>query len=107
MLDEGEVVQPCLPLAHNVEEVASLDDEEFEGLVEDIHASTPLALKDKNMVIFNHTNGLMKVPFNMVDDPIDTFIQTGKHRWDIGCLKFDRNPIYDIEGTSHAKWVGV
>jgi hypothetical protein len=29
LLDEGEVVQPFPPLAHDVEEVISLEDEEF------------------------------------------------------------------------------
>jgi hypothetical protein len=102
-LDEGEVVQPCLP--PNVEEAISLDDEEFEGPVEDVHASAPPAHKDENMVIFSHTDGLMKVPFDMVDEPIDTFIQTGRRRWDLSCLKFDRDPIYDIEGSSQAEGV--
>jgi hypothetical protein len=63
-LDEGEVVQPCLPPAHDVEEAISLNDEEFEGPVEDVHASTPLAHEDEKMV----------------DDPIDTFIQIDKRR---------------------------
>jgi hypothetical protein len=47
MLDEGEVVQPCSPPAHDVEEAISLDDEEFEDPVEDVHASTPPAHEDK------------------------------------------------------------
>jgi hypothetical protein len=105
LLDEGEVVQPCFPPAHNVEQAISLDDEEFEGPVEDVHASTPPAHEDEKMVIFSHTDGLMKVPFDMVDEPIDTFIQTGRHIWDLGCLKFDRDPIYDIEGSSQAEGV--
>jgi len=57
------------------------------------------------MVIFSHTNGLMKVPFEMVDELIDTFIQTGRRRWDLICLKFDRDPIYDIEGSSNEERV--
>jgi hypothetical protein len=69
LLDEGKVVQPCLH--PNVEEALSLDDE---GPVEDIHASAPPLHKDKNMVIFSHTDDLMKVPFNMVDEPMETFI---------------------------------
>jgi hypothetical protein len=77
----------------------------FEEAMEELHASTPPAHKDEKMVIFSHTDGLMKVPFDMVDEPIDTFIQTGRHRWDLGCLKFDRDPIYDIEGSSQAEGV--
>jgi hypothetical protein len=96
--DEGKVIQPCLP--HNVKEAISLDDEEFEGPVEDIHASTPVAHKDEKMVNFIHIDGLMKVSFDMVDEPLDTFMQTGRHKWDLTCLKFDRDPIYDIKGTS-------
>jgi hypothetical protein len=79
--------------------------QEFEDPVEDVHASTPPAHKDENMVIFSHIDGLMKVPFDMVDEPIDTFIQTGRCRWDLGCLNFDRDPIYDIEGSSQAEGV--
>jgi hypothetical protein len=92
-LDEGEVVQPCLP--PNAEEAINLDDE---GPVEDIHASASPAHKDEKMVIFSHIDGLMKVPFDMVSEPIDNFIQIGRHRWDLSCLKFDKDPIYDIEG---------
>jgi hypothetical protein len=55
------------------------------------------------MVNFSHIDGLMKVPFDMVDEPIDTFIQTGKRRWDLGCLKFDRDLVYDIEGKYQAR----
>jgi hypothetical protein len=95
LLDECEVVQPCLP--PNVEEVINLDDE---GLVEEFHSSAPPVNKDENMVIFSHTDGLMKVPIDMVDEPIDTFIQTSRHRWDLSYLKFDRDFIYDIEGIS-------
>jgi hypothetical protein len=68
-LDEGEVVQACL--APNVEEAISLDDE---GPIEDVHASASPMHKVKNMVIFSDTDGLMKVPFDMVYEPIDTFI---------------------------------
>jgi hypothetical protein len=97
-LDKGEVVQPCLP--PNDEEAISLDDEEFEGTVEDMHAS-----KNEKMVIFSYTDGLMKVPFDIVDEAIDTFIQTGRCGWDLSCLKFDRDPSYDIEGSSQADGV--
>jgi hypothetical protein len=103
LLDEGEVVQPCLP--PNVEEAISLDDEEFEGPFENVHASTPPAHKDEKMVIFSHIDGLIKVHFDMVDEPIDTFIYTGRRRWDLSCLKFDRDPIYEIEGSSPVEGV--
>jgi hypothetical protein len=103
LLDEAEVFQPCLP--PNVEEAISLNDEEFEGLVEDIHVFSPHAHKDENMVISNHTDGLMKIPFDMVDEHIETSIQTGRCRWDLSCLKFYRDPIYDIKGSSQEEWV--
>jgi hypothetical protein len=45
----------------------------------------------------------MKEPLYMVDDHIDTFIQTGRHKWDFGCLFFYRDPIYDIEGNPQEK----
>jgi hypothetical protein len=55
-LDKVEVVQPCLP--PNVEEAISLDDEEFEGPIENVRASAPPAHKNEKMVIFNHIDGL-------------------------------------------------
>jgi len=58
----------------------SLDDGEFEYPIEEIHASTPIAHEDKEMVIFSHTDSLIKEPFNMVDDHIDIFLQTGRSR---------------------------
>ena len=57
------------------------------------------------MVIFSHTDGLVKVPFDMVDEPIESFIQTRKRRWDLSCLNCDRDPIYDIEGSSQEEGV--
>jgi len=41
----------------------------------------------------------MKEPLDVVDEHIDTFIRIGRHRWDMGCLIFDGDPICDIEGT--------
>jgi hypothetical protein len=57
------------------------------------------------MVILIHTNGIVKVPFDMVDNPIYTFIQIGRHKWDLIYLKFDRDPIYEIEGISYEEGV--
>jgi hypothetical protein len=68
-------------------------------------ASVLPAHEDKEMVIFSHIDGLMKEPLDMVDEHIDTFIQTGRRRWDFGHLIFYRDPIYDIEGSSQAKGV--
>jgi hypothetical protein len=94
-----------LPPVHEVEEANSLNDEEFEDLVEATPTSVLLAHEDKEMVIFSHIYGLMKEPLDMVDEHIDTFIQTGRHRWDFGHFIFYRDPIYDIEGSSQAKGV--
>jgi hypothetical protein len=85
--------------------VISIDDEEFEGPVEDVHAFAPHAHKDKNMVNFSHIDDPMKVPFDMVNEPIDTFIQIGRRGWDLSCLKFDKDPIYDIKGNYQAEGV--
>jgi hypothetical protein len=49
------------------------------------------------MVTF--VNGLVREPLHMVDEHIDTFIQTDICRWDFGCLIFDKDPIYDIESN--------
>jgi hypothetical protein len=45
----------------------------------------------------------MKEPLDMVDEHIDTFIQTGRHKWDLVHLIFDRDFIYDIEGSPQEK----
>jgi hypothetical protein len=102
-LDVVEIVQSCSPPVHEVEEATSLSDE-FEEPI-DVHASTPPAHKDKEIIIY--VDGLMKEPLHMVDEPIDTFIQTGKHRWDPGRLIFYRDLIYDIDGSSKTKGVEV
>jgi hypothetical protein len=70
-LDEDEVIQTCLPPAHEDEETISLDD----------------------------TNDLVQDPFDMVDLHIDDFIQVGRRRWDVICFSIDRDPIYDIGGN--------
>ena len=57
------------------------------------------------MVIFNYIDGFMKEPLDLVDEHIDTFIQTGRRRWDVGHLIFYGDSIYDIEGSSQAKGV--
>jgi hypothetical protein len=87
-LDEVEVFQLCSPLSHDVEEVISLNDEEFEDPVENVYASTPLAHKHKEMIIC--VDGLMREPLDMVDAHINTFIETGRHKWDLDRPIFDR-----------------
>jgi hypothetical protein len=77
LLDEDEVVQTCLPPAHEDEETISLDD----------------------------TDDLVQDPSDMVDLHIDDFIQVGRRRWDVSCFSIDRDPIYDIEGSSQAEGV--
>jgi hypothetical protein len=97
--NEVEFFQSCSTLFHQVEEATSLSDQEFEDHVESSPPSTLHAHKDKEMVIFSHANDLMKECFDMVDENIDTFIQTGRCKWDFGHHIFYRNPIYDIEGS--------
>jgi len=104
-LDEDEVFQPCFPPAHEVEEVISLNDEEFEDPVEAPLAFVLLAHKEKEMFIFSHADSLMKEPLDMVDKHIETFIQTGTCRWDFGRFIFYRDPIYDTNGSSQEKGV--
>jgi hypothetical protein len=72
---------------------------EFEEPVQDVHASTPPTHEDNEMVTI--ANGLVRESLHMVDEHIDTFIQTG--RWDFGRLIFDRDPIYDNEGSPQEK----
>jgi hypothetical protein len=101
--EENDVLLPYFPHVCEVEEAISLSDEEFEDHVEDAPTSVLHAHKEKEMVIFSHTNGLMKEPLNMVDEHIDTFIYTGRCRWDFGRLTFYKDPIYDIKGSPQEK----
>jgi hypothetical protein len=66
-LNVVEVFQLCSHHVHEVEEATSLNDD-IEEHGEDVHASTPLADKDKEMII--NDDGIMKKPLDMVDDPI-------------------------------------
>jgi hypothetical protein len=68
---------------------------------DDVHATTPPAHENKEMVIFFYC--LVKEPLHKVDKHIHTFIQIGRRRWDFGHLIFYRDPIYDIEGTPQEK----
>jgi hypothetical protein len=88
---------------HELEEAISHNDEEIEDPFE---ASLVFVLpthEDKEMVIFSHTDGFMKEPLDLVVGHIDMFIQTGKRIWDIGCVIFYGDPMYNIERGSHAK----
>jgi hypothetical protein len=76
-LDEGEVIHPFLPLAH----------------------------EDKKIIGFNDTYDLVEDPSDMVDQHIDDFIHVRRCRWDVVCFTFDKDPIYDIEGNSQTKGV--
>jgi hypothetical protein len=73
LLDEGEVFEPCSPPAHKVEETRGLNDP-----VEAAPSFAHPGHEEKEMVFFSYTDGLMKEPLDMVDDHIDTFIQTGR-----------------------------
>jgi hypothetical protein len=57
LLDVGEFVHPLFPPAHEVEEENSLNDEEYEDLVEVALTSTQ---EDIKMVIFSDIDGFMK-----------------------------------------------
>jgi hypothetical protein len=61
-------------------------------LDEDVHPFTPLAHEDKEMV--TRVDGLVREPLHMVDEYINTFIQTGRSRWNFGHLIFDRGYTY-------------
>jgi hypothetical protein len=76
-LDEGEVIHPCLPPAH----------------------------EDKKIIGFNDTDDLVEDPSDVVDQHIDDFIHVGRRRWDVVCFTFDKDPIYDVEGSSQTKGV--
>jgi hypothetical protein len=106
-LGEVEVFQPYSHPVHEVEEENGLNDEEFEDPIEPAPTSILPSHKDKEMVIFNHIDGLMKETLDMGDRHIDTFIQAGRQRWDFGDLIFDSDPIYDIKGSSQANGVEV
>jgi hypothetical protein len=58
-------------------------------------------IKTKKWLLF--VDGIVKEPLHMIDEHIETFIQTGRHKWDFGRLIFDRDPIYKIEGIPQEK----
>jgi hypothetical protein len=91
-----EVVHPCSPPVHKVKDATSINGE-LEESVEDVDASTPPAHEDKEMITF--VDRLVRETLHMVDDHIDTFIETRIFRWDFGSLIFDRDPIYEIKGS--------
>jgi hypothetical protein len=76
-LDEGEVIHPCLPSTH----------------------------EHKKIIVFNDTNDIVEDPSYVVDQHIDDFIHVGRRRWDVVCFTFDKDPIYDVEGSSQTKGV--
>jgi hypothetical protein len=43
----------------------------------------------------------------VVDQHIDDFIHVGSCRWNVVCFTFDKDPIYDIEGSSQTKGVDL
>jgi hypothetical protein len=57
------------------------------------------------MISSYDTDEFMEQPSYIVDEHIDDFIQVGRRRWDVGCTIIDRDPIYDIEGSSQAEGV--
>jgi hypothetical protein len=81
-LNESEMVHPCSPPTHEVEETTSINDEEFRDPVEVALAPALPTHEDKEMVICSHTDDLMKETLDMVDNHIDTFILTRRRTWD-------------------------
>ena len=57
------------------------------------------------MISLDVANVLVQNLCDIVDLHIDDFMQIERHRWDFGRFIFYRDPIYDIEGSSQAKWV--
>jgi hypothetical protein len=53
LLEEEDVLLSCFPLAHEVEETTSLNDEVFEDPVEAAPTSASLAHKEENMMSYN------------------------------------------------------
>jgi hypothetical protein len=96
--EEDNAIIPCFPPAHEFEEAISLSDEEFEDPNEASLEYVVPTHEDKEMVIFTHTDSLIKETSDMVNGHIDAFIQIGRRVWDLGHFNFDGNPIYDIEG---------
>jgi hypothetical protein len=55
------------------------------------------------MISLIDADDLMEDPFDVVDQHIDDFIHVGRHRWDVVGFIFNKDPIYDVEGTSQEK----
>jgi hypothetical protein len=83
-----------------------------EGLNETLLSAFPFeeneVLQSCEEVISSYdADEFVEQPSDIVDDHIDDFIQVGRRRWDVGCFIIDRDPIYDIEGSSQAEGVEV
>jgi hypothetical protein len=75
--------------------IFSLDESEF------IHPFLPLADEDKIIIIgFNDIDDLMEDPYDMVDQHIDDFIHVERRILNVVCFTFDKDPIYNVEGSS-------
>jgi hypothetical protein len=117
LLDEGELVQPYPPSAHEAQEGISLNnggyiDEEdshealhIEDPVEATTTSIPPTNEGKQMVNFSHMDGLMMELSDVFDNHIDAFKHIWRRKWDMVCFIIDGDPIYDIECSSQAKGV--
>jgi hypothetical protein len=132
-LDED--IHPSTPLAHQEENTMSynpfenVDDALFhdceneencqkdldevslaEGLNETLLSAFPFeeneVIQSCEEVINSYgVDELVEQPSDIVDEHIDDFIQVGRRRWDVGCFIIDRDPIYDIEGSSQEEGV--
>jgi hypothetical protein len=87
----------------------NLDEVSFvEGLNETLLSTFPFEEDEvvqscEEVINAYDTGEIMEQPPDIVDNHIDDFIQVGRRRWDFGRFIFDRDPIYDIEGSPQEK----
>ena len=129
-LDEDDIIQPFSPPTHEEENMMSynpfenfndalfhdfgneencqkdLDEVSLaKGLNKTLLSAFPFeeneVIQSCEEVISSYgVDEFMEQPSDVVDEHIDDFIQVGRCRWDFGHFIFDRDPIYDIEGSS-------
>jgi hypothetical protein len=86
--DPDEDIQVAIPPTHQEENIMSYDP--FEDL-------------DDNLLHDPGSEGALEDPLDTVGQHIDTFIQIGKHGWDMGLFTFDEDPTYEVEGSPQIK----
>jgi hypothetical protein len=88
VLPLNEDIQASIPPTHQEENTMSYDP--FEDL-------------DASLFHDSRSEAALEELSDTIDQHIDTFIQIGKHGWDMSLFTFDGDPTYDVEGSPQTK----